>query len=277
MATAVQTPSTTHTPVAQSETAARTSRKTIKVAIKRQAKPDAPARTETFEIPYRPNMNITSVLGEIACDPVTATGEPTTPISYDANCLEEICGSCAMLINGRARMACSALVDKLTGPNGEGTITLAPLSKFPVVRDLAVDRSVLFENLKAVKAWVPIDGSYDLGGGPRQFPQLQETLYPLSNCISCTICMEVCPQFNDSTNFVGAATIAQVKLFNNHPTGAVLKEERLRALAGDGGVQECGFAQNCVEACPKQLPLTEAISDVSRDVIVQQVKDFFTR
>ena len=71
--------------------------------------------------------------------------------------------------------------------------------------------------------------------------------------------------------------IAQVKLFNNNPTGAVLKAERLRALAGDGGVQECGFAQNCVEACPKQLPLTEAISDVSRDVIIQQVKDFFVR
>ncbi len=277
MATAVQTPSTTHTPNAQSETAARSSRANIRIQIKRQATPDASPRTEHFEIPYRPNMNITSVLGEIACDPVTADGTPTTPIAYDANCLEEICGSCAMLINGRARMACSALVDKLRGPDSDEPITLAPLSKFPVVRDLAVDRSVLFENLKAVKAWVPVDGTYDLGPAPRQFPQLQEQLYPLSNCISCTICMEVCPQFNDSTNFVGAATIAQVKLFNNNPTGAVLKEERLRALAGDGGVQECGFAQNCVNACPKQLPLTEAISDVSRDVMVQQVKDFFTR
>jgi len=249
--------------------------KTIKVKIKRQSGPDGKAVTEKFEIPYRPNMNITSVLGEIACNPVTADGKPTAPITYDANCLEEICGSCAMLINGKARMACSALVDKLT--DGDSTITLAPLSKFPVVRDLSVDRSVLFQNLKAVKAWVPIDGTYDLGAGPKQFPQLQEELYPLSNCISCTICMEVCPQFNDSTNFVGAATIAQVKLFNNNPTGAVLKEERLRALAGDGGVQECGFAQNCVEACPKQLPLTEAISDVSRDVLLQQVKDFFVR
>jgi succinate dehydrogenase / fumarate reductase iron-sulfur subunit len=86
--------------------------------------------------------------------------------------------------------------------------------------------------------------------------------------------MEVCPQFNEATGFVGAATIAQVKLFNNNPTGKVLEEERLRALAGDGGIQECGFAQNCVKACPKQLPLTEAISDVSRAVVVQKVKDF---
>ena len=252
--------------------AARTGQKTIKVQIKRQTSPDAPARTEHFEIPYRPNMNITSLLGEIAAEPLLATGEETTPIAYDANCLEEICGSCAMLINGKARMACSALVDKLDQP-----ITLAPLSKFPVVRDLAVDRSVLFQNLKAVKAWVPIDGSYDLGPGPNQFPQIQEQRYPLSNCISCTICMEVCPQFNEQTGFVGAATIAQVKLFNMDPAGSVLKEERLRALAGDGGVQECGMAQNCVASCPKQLPLIEAISDVSRDVVIQQVKDFFTR
>jgi len=244
----------------------------IKVEIKRQSNPNAPATTEKFEVPYRPGMNITSLLGEIALNPVDVSGRPTTPITYDSNCLEEICGSCAMLINGKAKMACSALVDKLEQP-----IQLAPLSKFPVVRDLAVDRSVLFENLKKVKAWVPIDGTYDLGSGPKQAPQIQEQRYPLSNCISCTICMEVCPQFNDATGFVGAATIAQAKLFNMDPSGSVLKEERLRALAGDGGIQECGFAQNCVQACPKQLPLTEAISDMGRDVFVQQVKDLFAR
>ena len=250
---------------------------TIKVEIKRQATPDSPSTTEKFEVPYRPGMNITSLLGEIALNPVDVTGKPTTPVTYDSNCLEEICGSCAMLINGKAAMACSALVDKLTGPNKDQTITLAPLSKFPIVRDLSVDRSVLFENLKKIKAWVPIDGTYDLGPGPRQFPQVQEQRYPLSNCISCCCCMEVCPQFNDVTNFVGAATIAQTKLFNLDPAGAVLKEERLRALGGDGGIQECSFAQNCVMTCPKGLPLTEAISDMGRDVFVQKVKDLFAR
>lgn len=245
--------------------------RTIQVEIKRQSGADGKITLEKFEIPYRPGMNITSLLGEIACNPVTADNQPTTPITYDSNCLEEICGSCAMLVNGKARMACSALVDKLEQP-----IRLAPLSKFPIVRDLAVDRSVLFENLKRVKAWVPIDGSYDLGPGPRVMPQIQEERYPLSNCISCCCCMEVCPQFNESTGFVGAATIAQVQLFNEDPTGSVLKSDRLRALAGDGGIQECGFAQNCIMTCPKELPLTKAISDVGRDVFVQQVKDFFS-
>src|SRR5215467_12794406 len=176
--------------------------KTVIIKIKRQLTPAAPATWEEFEIQYRPNMNVTSALMDIAAHPVTRDGKKTTPVTYDSNCLEEICGSCAMLINGKARMACSALVDKLDQP-----IRLAPLSKFPIVRDLSVDRSVLFENLKAVKAWVPIDGTYDLGSGPRQFPQIQEQRYPLSNCISCCCCMEVCPQFNVSTNFVGAATI----------------------------------------------------------------------
>ncbi|MFP5237069.1 MAG: succinate dehydrogenase iron-sulfur subunit [Acidobacteriota bacterium] len=246
--------------------------KTVQIEIKRQASPEAPAVWEKFELEWRPGMNVISAMMEIAANPVTADGKQTTPITYDSNCLEEICGSCAMRINGKARMACSSLVDNLEQP-----IKIEPLSKFPLVRDLQVDRSVLFENLKAVKAWVPIDGTYDLGPGPRQFPQEQEVRYPLSNCISCTCCMEVCPQFNEATGFVGAATIAQVKLFNMHPTGKVLAEERLRALSGDGGVQECGYAQNCVEVCPKSIPLTDAISDVERHVVIQKAKDWLRR
>src|SRR5438309_1010831 len=186
--------------------------KNVIIRIKRQANPTARPYWEEFELPWKPGMNITSSLMDIAANPVTRDGKVTTPITYDSNCLEEVCGSCAMVINGRARMACSALVDKLEQP-----IKLEPFSKFPVVRDLSVDRSVLFENLKAVKAWVPIDGTYDLGAGPKQAPQIQEQRYPLSNCISCTICMEVCPQFNEATGFVGAATIAQAKLFNMDP------------------------------------------------------------
>src|SRR3954466_10970118 len=135
--------------------------KPVILKIKRQLTPSGKSYWEEFSVPYRPNMNVISALMDIAADPVTREGKATTPVTYDSNCLEEICGSCAMLINGKARMACSALVDKLMGSDMAQPITLAPLSKFPVVRDLAVDRSVLFENLKKVKAWVPIDGTYD--------------------------------------------------------------------------------------------------------------------
>ncbi|SPE44513.1 Succinate dehydrogenase iron-sulfur subunit [Candidatus Sulfotelmatobacter sp. SbA7] len=247
-------------------------KESVVIKIKRQATPAGEPNWEEFELPHKPGMNVISCLMDIAANPVTRDGKPTTPITYDSNCLEEVCGSCAMLINGRARMACSALVDKLEQP-----IRLEPFSKFPVVRDLAVDRQVLFENLKAVKAWVPIDGSYDLGAGPRMTAEQQEVAYPLSRCISCCCCMEVCPQFNEETGFVGAATIAQVRLFNTHPTGAALQRERLAALMGDGGIQECGYAQNCVEACPKDLPLTRSISEVGGAVMKQAVGDLFRK
>lgn len=244
--------------------------KSVLFKIKRRSNPNAESYWEEFELPHHSGMNVISSLMEIAANPVTRDGKQTTPITYDSNCLEEVCGSCAMLINGRARMACSALIDNLEQP-----VKLEPFSKFPVIRDLAVDRSVLFENLKAVKAWTPVDGTYDLGPGPRISPEDQEASYPLSRCISCCCCMEACPQFNEDTGFVGAATISQVRLFNTHPTGKVLKRERLAALMGDGGIQECGYAQNCVEVCPKDIPLTKSISEVGGAVMVQAITDLF--
>jgi succinate dehydrogenase / fumarate reductase iron-sulfur subunit len=242
------------------------------IKIKRQNTPNSKSYWEEFELPYTPGRNVTSALMEIAANPVTRDGKKTTPITYDSNCLEEVCGSCAMLVNGKARMACSALLDNLEQP-----IRLEPFSKFPVVRDLATDRGVIFENLKAVKAWVPVDGSYDLGPGPRVSPEEQEEMYPLSRCISCCCCMEACPQFNEDTGFVGAATISQVRLFNSHPTGQVLKHERLTALMADGGIQECGYAQNCVEVCPKDIPLTTSIAEVGGEVMKQAFGDLFRK
>src|SRR5262244_4071103 len=149
--------------------------KQVIVRVKRQAGPKEVSRWEEFALPWRPSMNVIICLRDIAENPVTRDGRKTTPVAYDSNCLEEVCGSCAMLINGKARMACSALIDQLEQP-----IRLEPFSKFPVVRDLATDRNVIFENLKAVKAWVPIDGSYDLGPGPRMTAEDQEAAYPLS-------------------------------------------------------------------------------------------------
>jgi succinate dehydrogenase / fumarate reductase, iron-sulfur subunit len=240
--------------------------KQVIVRVKRRVDPKAAPYWEEFALKSRPHMNVIICLRDIAENPVTREGKETTPISYESNCLEEVCGSCAMLINGKARMACSALVDQLEQP-----IRLEPLTKFPVVRDLAVDRQFLFESLKRVKAWIPIDGTYDLGEGPRMAPALQEKAYPLARCISCCICLEVCPQVNEHNKFVGAAVLNQVRLFNMHPTGAMHAHERLEALMGPGGVQECANAQNCVKSCPKEIPLTESNNEVNRQTLKQAV------
>ncbi|MBZ5489538.1 MAG: succinate dehydrogenase iron-sulfur subunit [Acidobacteriia bacterium] len=248
------------------------SRSTVRFIIKRQASPHSTPYLEEFDLPLRKGMNVIIGLMDIAANPVDRFGKPTTPVTYESNCLEEVCGSCAMLINGKAAMACSSLVSKLEQP-----VRLEPLSRFPVVRDLAVDRSVLFENLKKVKAWVPIDGTYNLGSGPRISPSKQEEMYPLSRCISCCLCLEVCPQVTPATGFAGAAVINQVRLFNDHPTGKAIKSERLHAMMGDGGIHECSFAQNCVKICPKGIPLTTSISKVYGQVIKQALTDFFRK
>ncbi|HTO98194.1 MAG TPA: succinate dehydrogenase iron-sulfur subunit [Myxococcales bacterium] len=242
------------------------------VRIERCDGPGQASRWEEFRVERRPNANVISVLMQIQREPVTAEGRKTSPPAWDAACLEEVCGSCTMVINGKVRQACSALIDHLTEP-----ITLSPMKKFPLVRDLAVDRQRMFEALKRVKAWIPVDGTYDLGPGPRQASEEQELRYVLSTCMTCGCCLEVCPQITPSSAFVGAAALSQVRLFNMHPTGAMNAGERLHGLMGEGGVGDCGKAGNCVIACPKGIPLTSSIADMARKTTLQAVKDWFFR
>jgi succinate dehydrogenase / fumarate reductase iron-sulfur subunit len=244
----------------------------IVMRIERREGPDAPARWEEFKVPNRPNANVISVLMEIQRNPVTTDGKRTTPPAWDAACLEEVCGSCTMVINGRVRQACSALISRLEQP-----IVLTPMKKFPLIRDLAVDRGKMFEALKRVRGWIPIDGTYDLGPGPRQAPEDQEINYVLSTCMTCGCCLEVCPQVGKDTAFIGAAAISQVRLFNNHPTGEMHADERLRGLMEAGGVNDCGKAANCAEACPKGIPLTSSIAEMARASTKQAFKDWFLR
>ena len=316
----------------------------ITVRVQRQNGPTAEAVWQTFEVPYKPGHNVISLLQAVAAAPLTVEGEHVEPPVWEASCLEEVCGSCTMLVNGHVRQACSALVDDLlgldttgAGPGGEnegtarvtgtednpstrqgdrgstaspadaqaaaakvngngngngngqghpsrlasdgrsvGTITLSPMTKFPVVRDLWVDRQRMFDALAQVKAWVPIDGTHDLGPGPTELPSKQEERYALSRCMTCGCCLEACPQFQLDNDFIGPQAIGQAHYFNLHDTGKALKADRLEALMGPGGVTDCGNAQNCVKVCPKEVPLTEAIAKIGRGVTFHAIKRFFT-
>ena len=233
----------------------------IHLRIRRQDGPNKPSHWEEFDVPYREKLNVISCLMEIQKNPVTSSGKKTTPVVWECNCLEEVCGACTMIINGKAKQACSALIDQLEQP-----IVLEPLTKFPLVRDLMVDRQVMFDNLKKVHAWIPIDGTYNLGSGPRLAEAKRQWAYELSKCMTCGCCMEACPQVNSRSKFMGPAPISQVRLFNTHPTGEMNKHERLAALLDEGGIADCGNAQNCVHACPKNIPLTTSLADMNREV-----------
>lgn len=266
------------------------------VRILRQDRPETPCYWQTFRLDYEPGLNVTSVLQRIVACPTTANGNEVSPVAYDSNCLEEICGACTMLVNGRVRQACSALVDRLL----DGTrvhIELRPMSKFPVVRDLMVDRRRLFRALEKLHCWIPVDGYYDIGAGPQQSQEQQQQAYPLSQCMSCGCCLEACPQYTkvaiqqkpdeatadfrkreDTTfdrHFIGAHAMSQVILMNSHPTGRITSTSRVEALIAEGGIQNCGKAGNCQAVCPKEIPLMTSWARAGRTATLYSLKKMF--
>ena len=245
---------------------------TVRLRIRRQDSPKGTPYWQEFAVSHTEGMNVLSCLEEIQKNPVTAGGERTNPVVWSSSCLEEVCGACSMRINGVPRQGCSALVQDLDQP-----VVLEPMSKFPVVRDLVIDRSKMFEDLKKISGWVPIDGTYDLGPGPRQSPDDQGWMYVLSRCMTCGCCLDACPQVSDKTGFMGAAIISQARLFNAHPTGALHANARLEALLDPGGIADCGNAQNCVKVCPKGIPLTQSIAEMGRQTLKYSVTRFFRR
>ncbi len=246
----------------------------VRLKIKRGNGTDA-SSWEEFSVPLKPNMNVISCLQEIQKNPVTVDGKSTTPVNWDSSCLEEVCGACTMVINGRVRQSCSALINQVA-PNGE-TITLEPMTKFPRVRDLVVDRSRMFGDLKKVKAWIQIDGSHEIGAGPKVAPEDQEVMYPLSRCMTCGCCVEACPNYNNHSPFMGPQVISIVRLYNMHPSGKMHAGERLDALMGEGGISDCGKAQNCVKVCPKGIPLTESIAVMGRETLKRSLFGWLLR
>jgi succinate dehydrogenase / fumarate reductase iron-sulfur subunit len=228
---------------------------------------------EEFEQSLYPSANLISVLMDIQKNPINRQGAKTTPIAWEQGCLEEVCGSCSLLVNGRPRQACTALIANLIQENGP-TITLAPFTKFPLIRDLVVDRTSMFEALKRVRAWISVDGTWDnRENSPPIAPEVQEALYTLSTCMTCGCCSESCPQVHAKSPYMGPAAMSQVRLFNSHPTGALQKSERLRATLSEEGIAGCGNAQNCARVCPKNIPLTESLALIGREASKQAIRD----
>jgi succinate dehydrogenase / fumarate reductase iron-sulfur subunit len=270
----------------------------FEVRVLRQDRPDEPSYWQTFRLDREPGLNVTSVLQRIAANPVSIDGQEFSPVAYDSNCLEEVCGACTMLINGRVRQACSAIVDRLLDDHPHG-IELRPMTKFPVVRDLMVNRRRLFRALEKLQCWIPVDGYYDAGSGPQQSQAQQEQSYPLSECMSCGCCLEACPQytavamqqdanetqeeFRERENevfdrsFIGAHAMSQAVLMNSHPTGKMTATSRITAMISQGGIQNCGKAANCQAVCPKEIPLMTSWGRAGRAATLHTLKTFFDK
>lgn len=241
-----------------------TAEKTIRLRVRRQdAREDvASRRWEEFAVPVEDGDTVMGCLDRIRESPKTRDGKDVSPVAFDGSCSREACGACAMLIDGRVRLACATAVADVS-PKGR-PIVLEPMSKFPVERDLVVDRSRMEEALVRVRAWTELDGTSRSAPAPTEAEDKQAERYAIARCMSCGACLEACPEYGPSSAFVGAAAIAQAHLEELHPSKAVHRRERIEALMTEGGVADCGKAQNCIEVCPVGVPLVESIGQMSR-------------
>jgi len=171
-------------------------------------------------------------------------GEASAPIGWECSCLQKKCGACAMVVNGRPGLACDTRLRELKQP-----VRLEPLRKFPVVRDLIVDRSILFRDLEELHLW--FEG--DARGGDRSV----DPAYEASRCLQCGCCLEVCPNFAPGGRFKGmAGAVPMTRLLTQLPEGQRKEAARLYRRQVYGG---CGKSLACRDICPAGIPIDDLL------------------
>ena len=170
---------------------------------------------------------------------VDAEGKPVGHIHWECSCLQKKCGACAMRIDGVPRLACDARLAPLAG----AAIRLEPLKKFPVVADLIVDRRMMFENLREMKAWL----DREVGLNARAV----DVAYEASRCLQCGCCLEVCPNFMPGGVFAGAAAMAPASRLIAQL--APEKRAELYKLYTRRFYNGCGKSLACRDVCPVGL------------------------
>lgn len=162
------------------------------------------------------------------------------------SCRQATCGSCGMLINGRPRLACFTKISELESD----TITVEPMSNFPVIRDLAVRFERLFDNHKKMSPFLVRDDTEEDGPELPQSPKELEQYIQFANCIKCGLCNAACPTMATDSSFVGPQALAQAYRYvaDSRDKG---KDTRLNVIDESHGIWRCHFAGSCSQVCPK--------------------------
>ena len=185
-------------------------------------------------------------------------------LAFRRSCAHGICGSDAMRINGVNRLACKVLIQDV----GD-RITLEPLLGLPVIRDLIVDMEPFFEQYRSVMPYL-INDDLPPAQERLQTPEERARFDDTTKCILCAACTTSCPSFWFNRRYVGPAAIVNAHrfIFDSRDQGA---QERLQILNHSDGVWRCRTIFNCVEACPREIKITEAIEEVKRELMFQRV------
>lgn len=184
-------------------------------------------------------------------------------LAYRRSCAHGICGSDALVVNGRNRLACKFLLQEALKESK--VITIEPLRGFPVLKDLVVDMEGFFAKFRSVKPYL-INHDREPEQERLQSPAQRERFDDTTKCILCAACTTSCPTFWADKNYVGPAAIVQAHrfIFDSRDQGA---QERLAILADSGGVFTCRSIFNCVEACPRGIDIPRAIYEVRQAML----------
>lgn len=202
---------------------------------------DSEASFAEFSVPYE---KWTTVLEAILA--VKQHLDHSVAVRY--SCRQATCGSCGMMINGRPRLACFTKISELKSD----TVTVEPMSNFPVIRDLAVGFERLFGTHRGIRPYLIRDDT-ELESDEGEFSQSPEELeryIQFANCIKCGLCNAACPTMATDSAFVGPQALAQAYRYvaDSRDRG---RDERLRVIDDSHGIWRCHFAGSCSQVCPK--------------------------
>ena len=230
----------------------------VKVKIRRfNPEKDRRPHWSEFKVDAQPTDRVLDVLQVIK-----ETQDGT--VTYRRSCAHGVCGSDAMVINGRNRLACKLLV-KDVGRD----IVIEPLRGLPVIKDLVVDMEPFWRQYKSIKPFLINDD--DPPYTERlQSPEARERFDDTTKCILCAACTTSCPSFWSDASYVGPAAIVQAHrwIFDDRDQGA---QVRLAILAEGNGVWRCRTIYNCTEACPRDIEITKAIREVTKAIVTGEI------
>jgi len=178
-------------------------------------------------------------------------------LTFRYSCRSAVCGSCAMFINGRYKLACSTLISEI-GRN----VIIQPLPHLPIIKDLVVDLTTFFEKYKVIKPYVvPIKQPPEKEW--IQSPKQREKINDSTDCILCAACYSSCPSVWTGKKYLGPAAILQAYRFAADSRDGILRD-RVELLSSEDGLWRCHTIFNCTEACPKSLNPARFIESLKR-------------
>lgn len=185
-------------------------------------------------------------------------------LQFDFVCRAGICGSCAMVIDGRPGLACRSLT-RDHGP----VITLAPLPVFELIGDLSVNTGKWMRGTaERLETWIHNQQEPRLTAveAPME-PELAEEIYELDRCIECGCCVAGCGTIQMRQDFVGAVGLNKIARFRLDPRDTRSDDDFFELIGDDTGVFGCMSLLGCHDVCPKGLSLQTQIAFLRRKMV----------